>query len=95
MTTSERVEKIRQALTAHLAPVSLVIRDDSAKHAGHAGAREGGHFSVVVVSEQFAGRTRMQRHQLVYAAVSDLLRTDIHALSIQAHTPQEQTPLAI
>jgi BolA protein len=71
--------------------VELTIRDDSAAHAGHAGAREGGHFSVLVVSEQFAGRTRMQRHQLVYEAVADLLRTDIHALSIQARTPQEQT----
>ena len=89
MTTSERVEKLRQVLTARLTPVSLEIRDDSAKHAGHAGAREGGHFSVVVVSDQFAGRTRMQRHQLVYQAVAELMRTDIHALSIQARTPQE------
>jgi BolA protein len=89
MTAAERVEKIRQVLTARLAPVSVVIRDDSAKHAGHAGAREGGHFSVLVVSEQFAGRTRMQRHQLVYAALAELMRTDIHALSIQARTPQE------
>jgi BolA protein len=85
----ERVEKIRRVLTARLAPVELVVRDDSAAHAGHAGAREGGHFSVLVVSEQFAGRTRMQRHQLVYEAVAELMRTDIHALSIQARTPQE------
>jgi BolA family transcriptional regulator, general stress-responsive regulator len=91
MSTAQRVEKIRQLLNARLAPVSLEIRDDSAQHAGHAGAREGGHFSVVVVSEQFAGRTRMQRHQLVYDAVSTLMRTDIHALSIQARTPQEET----
>ncbi|HEY4341444.1 MAG TPA: BolA family protein [Steroidobacteraceae bacterium] len=89
MTAAERVEKLRQMLTARLAPVSLEIRDDSAKHAGHAGAREGGHFSIVVVSERFAGRTRMQRHQLVYEAVAELMRTDIHALSIQALTPQE------
>jgi BolA protein len=89
MSADGRVARIRQALTAHLAPVELVIRDDSAAHAGHAGAREGGHFSVMVVSDQFAGRTRMQRHQLVYAAVADLMRTDIHALSIQARTPQE------
>ena len=91
MSNGERIEKIRQALNARLTPVQLQIRDDSAAHAGHAGAREGGHFSVRVVSEQFAGRTRMQRHQLVYEAVSDLMRTDIHALSIQAETPQEQT----
>jgi BolA protein len=91
MSATDRVEKIRQALTARLTPLSLEIRDDSAKHAGHAGAREGGHFSVTVVSDRFAGCTRMQRHQLVYEAVSELLRTDIHALSIQARTPQEQT----
>jgi BolA protein len=89
MTATERVEKIRQVLTARLAPVELLVRDDSAAHAGHAGAREGGHFSVVVVSDRFAGRTRMQRHQLVYEAVAELMRTDIHALSIQARTPQE------
>jgi len=89
MTAAERVEKIRRVLTARLAPVELVVRDDSAAHAGHAGAREGGHFSVRVVSDRFAGRTRMQRHQLVYEAVAELMRTDIHALSIQARTPQE------
>ena len=89
MTATARVERIRAALIARLAPLELVIRDDSAAHAGHAGAREGGHFSVLVVSEQFAGRSRMQRHQLVYAAVAELMRTDIHALSIQARTPQE------
>ncbi len=89
MTATERVEKIRQVLTARLAPIALEIRDDSAKHAGHAGAREGGHFSVVVVSDQFVGRTRMQRHQLIYAALAELMRTDIHALSIQARAPQE------
>jgi BolA protein len=95
MSTAERVEKIRQVLTARLHPLTLEIRDDSAQHAGHAGAREGGHFSVTVVSEQFSGRTRMQRHQLVYEAVADLLRTDIHALSIQARTPQELNPSTI
>lgn len=91
MSTADRVARIRQVLTARLEPLSLEIRDDSAQHAGHAGAREGGHFSVTVVSDQFTGRTRMQRHRLVYEAVSELLRTDIHALRIQARTPQEQT----
>lgn len=89
MTATQRVERIRQVLTARLAPVELLIRDDSAAHAGHAGAREGGHFSVLVVSDQFEGRTRMQRHQLVYEAVAELMRTDIHALSIRARTPRE------
>ncbi|HEY6454798.1 MAG TPA: BolA family protein [Steroidobacteraceae bacterium] len=89
MTATESVEKIRQVLTARLAPVALEIHDDSAKHAGHAGARAGGHFSVVVVSERFVGRTRMQRHRLVYAALAELMRTDIHALRIQARAPRE------
>lgn len=92
MTATQREEKIREALNARLAPLSLQIGDDSAAHAGHAGARAGGHFSVFVVSEHFAGRTRLQRHQLVYEAVADLMRTDIHALSIQALTPQEAQP---
>jgi BolA protein len=91
MSAADRMERIRQVLTARLEPVSLDIRDDSAQHEGHAGARAGGHFSVTVVSDRFTGRTRMQRHQLVYEAVSELLRTDIHALRIQARTPQEQT----
>lgn len=88
-TATQRVEKIRRLLSARLAPVELQVRDDSAAHAGHAGAREGGHFSVRVVSDRFAGHSRMQRHRLVYEAVAELLRTDIHALSIQAQTPQE------
>ena len=85
------VEKIRQALIARLTPQSLEIRDDSARMPVTPVRVEGGHFSVTVVSDRFAGCTRMQRHQLVYEAVSELLRTDIHALSIQARTPQEQT----
>ena len=93
--SAERVAKLRQALTAGLDPVALEIRDDSAQHAGHAGARQGGHFSITVVSERFAGCNRAQRHQLVYAAVSELMRTEIHALSIQARTPQEQNSSTI
>ena len=87
--TAERVSRIQSALTARLQPLELTIRDDSAQHAGHAGAREGGHFSVHIVSEQFQGRSRIQRHQLVYAAVADLMGRDIHALAIAAHAPHE------
>ncbi len=90
MSALPRVEKIRRALTARLAPVELTIRDDSAAHAGHAGARGRRPFLRARGLRAVRGRTRMQRHQLVYAAVSDLMRTDIHALSIQAETPQEQ-----
>ena len=88
MTT--RVERIRAMLEAALAPLSLEVRDDSAKHAGHAGARDGrGHFDVDIVSEAFAGLAPLARHRRVYAALGDMMTTDIHALSIRARTPGE------
>ncbi len=84
-----RVERIREALAA-LQPVRLDIRDDSAKHAGHAGARDGrGHFSVVIVSAAFEGLPLIQRHKRVYAAMGTLMDTDVHALAIIAKTPVE------
>lgn len=86
----QRVEAIRNALQTALRPQSLVVQDDSARHAGHAGARDGrGHFNVEVVSDAFTGLSPIQRHRVVYAAVGELMTTDIHALSISAHTPQE------
>lgn len=87
--TAERVERIRTLLDARLQPLELVIRDDSAAHAGHAGAREGGHFAVRIVAAQFQGRSRVQRHQMVYAAVDELMGRGIHALAIEALSPQE------
>lgn len=84
-----RVEKIRAALQS-LSPVSVEVIDDSHKHAGHEGARDGrGHFTVEIVSEAFAGLAPLARHRKVYEAVGALMQTDIHALSIQARTPQE------
>ncbi len=81
---------IEQRLRTALAPESLEIIDDSAAHAGHAGAREGGHFTVRVVSAAFTGKTLIQRHRLIYAALADLMRRDIHALSInKAQAPDE------
>ena len=86
----QRVGAIRAAIEAALAPQSLVVEDDSARHAGHAGARDGrGHFNVEVVSAAFAGLNPIARHRAVYAAVGELMTTDIHALSIKARTPQE------
>ena len=87
--TVERVSRIRAAIEKQLAPVRLDIIDDSAKHAGHAGAREGGHFRVTLVSEAFRGKSAIQRHRLVFAAVAELMKTDIHALNIDARTPEE------
>lgn len=87
--SADRVERIREALSA-LQPVRLDIRDDSAKHAGHAGARDGrGHFSVSIVSAAFDGLSPIQRHKRVYAAMGALMDTDVHALAIVAKTPAE------
>ena len=88
---SERVELIRRQLTAALAPVALDIEDESHRHAGHAGARDGrGHFRVRIVSAAFAGKSPLERHRAVYAALGDLMQTDIHALAIEARAPEEE-----
>lgn len=79
---------LRDRLAA-LSPQQIDIVDDSHKHAGHAGAREGGHFAVAIVSPRFAGLSTMQRHRLVYDALGDLRAVGIHALSIRAKTPDE------
>jgi BolA family transcriptional regulator, general stress-responsive regulator len=84
---SSRAERLRSALESALAPTLLDIRDDSARHAGHAGAREGGHFHVTIAAPAFAGLTAVQRHRMVYAAAADLMGRDIHALSIDARVP--------
>ncbi len=87
--SDDRVSRIRSALDA-LDPLSLDIRDDSHKHAGHAGARDGrGHFSVHLVSARFEGLPPLRRHRLVYDALGALMQTDIHAVAIQARTPAE------
>jgi len=86
----QRPAAIRARLEEALAPTALEIVDDSHRHAGHAGARDGrGHFSVTIVSEAFAGLAPLARHRKVYAALGSLMQTDIHALSIQARTPSE------
>jgi BolA protein len=84
-----QVEQLRLALQRELKPLSLDIHDDSASHAGHAGAREGGHFRVELVAEAFQGRSQLERHKLVYAAVAPLMGRGVHALSIVARTPEE------
>ena len=86
----ERVIRMREKLAEALAPVSLQVNDDSHKHAGHAGARGGqGHFSVTIVSDAFAGKLPLARHRLVYAALGEMMTTDIHALAITAKSPDE------
>jgi BolA protein len=82
---------IRQTLIAALAPSRLDLTDESALHAGHAGARPEGesHFRMLIVAAMFAGKSRLQRQRMVFDALADLMRTDIHALSITALTPEE------
>ena len=75
---------------ATLDPVSIRIDDDSARHAGHAGARSGGgHFRLAIVSPRFAGCKTMERHRLVYDSLGSLMKREIHALSIIARSPDE------
>jgi BolA family transcriptional regulator, general stress-responsive regulator len=81
--------QIRSALERALAPRSLEIVDDSARHVGHPGARGGSHFRVTVVAEVFRGRSQLERHRLVYAAVAPLMSGAVHALNIIARTPEE------
>lgn len=83
-----RIERIRAALQQQLAPAELAIEDESHLHAGHAGAATGrGHFRVRIVAAAFAAQSPIARHRMVYAALGELMQTDIHALSIEAHTP--------
>ena len=82
---ADRVTAIRERLHRAFSPERLDIRDDSALHAGHAGARDGaGHYAVTIRAEAFRGRTRIERHRMVYEAVADLMPREIHALSIDA-----------
>ena len=92
MNNAERMAEMELRLCAALSPCDLDIVDESHLHAGHAGARDGrGHFAVRIVSEAFAGLAPLARHRAVYAALGDLMTTDIHALSIVADEPAAPT----
>ncbi|WP_448670271.1 BolA family protein [Pseudoxanthomonas mexicana] len=85
-----RVERIRALLASALQPEALEVVDDSHKHAGHEGARDGrGHFTVRITSVAFAGKAPLARHRAVYAALGEMMQTDIHALAIEARAPGE------
>lgn len=86
MTTTELMRERLQSLT----PVSVNIRDDSALHAGHEGAKGGGgHYGLSIVAAAFNGKSLIQRHRLIYSALGDLMQKKIHALSIEAYSPEE------
>ena len=86
--SAETAALLRERLSV-LGPQSLDIEDESHLHAGHAGAKEGGHYKITIVAAAFAGQNTVKRHRLIHAAVGDLMRGRIHALSIRAFSPDE------
>lgn len=91
--TNTRVERIKSMLEQRFAAASVSVHDDSARHAGHAGSRDGaGHFVVNIESEEFSGRSRLERHRLVYQALAAMLPREIHALNIVAVSPDDDIP---
>lgn len=86
--SSERVAEIERLLREAFQPSHLLVKDQSHLHAGHEGAKDGrGHFDVTIVSNAFKGKRQLARHRLIYDALGTLMKTDIHALRIQASTP--------
>ena len=90
-----RSDRIRSLISAALNPALLEVHDDSSQHAGHSGAMPGGetHYSVLVVSDRFAGQGRVARHRLVNAAVEPEFAQGLHALALTLRTPDEQDAL--
>lgn len=89
---NDRVSMIRERLTRALEPTRLDIIDQSAAHAGHEGAKSGGgHYVITIVAAAFAGLPLLKRHRLIYAAMGEAMKDEIHALSIRAYAPDEST----
>lgn len=87
---TQRIETMEALLNAAFACESLEIIDDSHKHAGHAGAKSGGgHFDLTIVAAAFDGLNTVARHRLIYETLGEMMKTDIHALSIKAYAPAE------
>tara|TARA_B100000035_G_C20962172_1_gene537088 strand:+ start:957 stop:1223 length:267 start_codon:yes stop_codon:yes gene_type:complete len=86
--TEERMQMIRDGLSS-LEPLELNIEDEGHLHVGHAGSKSGGHFKLFIVSKHFKKMTQINRHKLVYKTLDSLLKTEIHALSINAKSPDE------
>lgn len=93
---ADRAARIEALLRHHLAPTALQVRDDSAQHAGHAGAAPGGetHYSVTVVSAAFAGQSRVARSRLVHALLQDEFAGGLHALALSLRTPEEYNAMS-
>jgi BolA protein len=92
MSGGATMAEIERRLRMDLDPVAIALVDDSARHAGHAGAASGGgHYNLRIVSSRFGGMNRVARHRVVYHSLSDLMRNAIHALAIEALTPEEDS----
>ena len=90
MNSEQRIAAIRQRLREALTPESLVVEDEGHQHVGHEGARDGrGHYRVMIVADAFNGMPVVARHRAVYGALGDLMKTDIHALAIDAIASDE------
>ena len=84
------LESVLRERLANLTPLRLELVDESAKHAGHEGAKSGGrHYRLLIVSAEFSGKSTLLRHRLIYDTLGELMRSKIHALSIQALAPEE------
>jgi len=88
-TPKASMAEIEARLRAGLEPTLLKLQDDSHLHAGHAGAKEGGHYSLSIVSARFSGLNRVARHRLVYHCLAELMQQGIHALAVDARAPEE------
>lgn len=92
--TSQRVAIIEAKLTEAFAPAELLVMDQSHLHAGHEGAKGGGgHFHVMIVSDAFQGVRQIARHRMIFSALDSMMDSEIHALRIQAKTPDEASAL--
>lgn len=87
MNNSQRIALIEQRLKQHLLPLQLEIIDDSWQHVGHPGAKQGGHFTIKIATPLFQSKSLLEAHRLIYAALDDLMKTDIHALQIEILKP--------
>lgn len=88
--SEERAKRIERRLSDALQPKTLIVKDQSHLHVGHAGAQEGkGHYDVHIVADRFSGQSPMQRHREVFKALGELMDTEIHALKIRAKAPEE------
>ncbi len=88
--TKDRLARLRERLESALSPTRIELTDESERHRGHAGSGGGGHYRLTLVSERFAGQPPLARHRAVYAALGEMMGSEVHALSIQALSPDEE-----